>query len=162
LEIPLLIPVDFGTPFAALSDGPSAVKEPIMPERFNPRFDQLAMGGVVTVAAVVFGLAAVGGLTLAGIRLSGEPQPPTWMAVGHGVAAVLGLILLSYAAVTSGIPGLAQAALGVLVLAALGGITIFVGFHLRGEALPIPLVIGHGLVAATGLGLLVASLFRGR
>jgi len=112
-------------------------------------------------AAIVLGLAALGGLTLAGIRLSGTPRPPTWMALGHGTVAATGLVLLIYAAVSAGIPGLAQIALGVFVSAALGGAVMFIGFHLRGRALPIPLVIGHGLLAVTGYVLLLVSLFRG-
>ena len=113
------------------------------------------------VAAIVLGLAALGGLTLAAIRLSGTPRPPTWMALGHGAVAASGLILLGYAAATNGIPQLAQIALGVLVLAALGGATIFLGFHMRQRALPIPFVIGHGLLALTGFVLLLVTIFRG-
>ena len=113
-------------------------------------------------AAMVLAAAALGGLTLAGIRLSGTPRPPTWMALGHGAVAATGLGLLIYAAVTADIPGLALVALGVLVLASLGGTGLFVGFHLRGQALPIPLVIGHGLAALTGLALLLVSLFGSR
>ena len=115
----------------------------------------------MTWAAMVLGVAAIGGLTLAGIRLSGRPQPPTWMALGHGAVAAGGLGLLIYAAISPGIPGLAQIALGVFVLAALGGATMFLGFHMRGRALPIPLVIGHGLIAVTGYVLLLVSIFRG-
>jgi hypothetical protein len=112
-------------------------------------------------AAIVLALAALGGLTIAVMRLRGTPRPPTWMALGHGAVAATGLVLLIYAAVSSGIPGLAQVALAVLVLAALGGATIFLGFHLRQRPLPIPLIIGHGLTALTGLVLLLVSLFRG-
>jgi hypothetical protein len=115
----------------------------------------------MVAAAVVLGFAALGGLTLAGIRLSGTPRPPTWMALGHGGVAAVGLILLIYAAVSAGIPVLAQVALGVFIVAALGGATMFLGFHLRGRALPIPLVIGHGVAALTGFVLLLVSLFRG-
>jgi hypothetical protein len=115
----------------------------------------------VEAAAVVLGLAALGGVVLAIIRLRGTPRPPTWMAVGHGAVAAAGLGLLIYAAATSGLPGLAQVALGVFVLAALGGAGLFLGFHLRERPLPIPLVIGHGLAAATGYVLLLVSLFRG-
>ena len=84
-------------------------------------------------AAIVLGLAAFGGLTLAGIRLSGTPRPPTWMALGHGGVAAVGLVLLISAAVSPGIPLLAQVALGIFVLAALGGAAIFLGFHMRGQ-----------------------------
>jgi hypothetical protein len=109
-------------------------------------------------AAIVLGLAALGGLTLAVIRLMGSPRPPTWMALGHGAVAATGLGLLVYAAIDTGIPQLAQIALGVIVLAALGGTTIFLGFHMRGRPLPIPLVVGHGLIAATGYVLLLVTI----
>jgi hypothetical protein len=112
-------------------------------------------------AVIVLALAAVGGLTLAVIRLRGAPWPPTWMALGHGAVAATGVGLLIYAAVSPGIPTLAQVALGIFILAALGGATLFLGFHMRGKALPIPLVLGHGLIAATGLVLLLLSYFQG-
>jgi hypothetical protein len=112
-------------------------------------------------AAIVLCLAALGGLTLAAIRLRGTPRPPTWMALGHGAVAATGLILLGYAAATNGIPLLAQIALGVLLLAAVGGAAIFVGFHLKDRALPIPLVLGHGLTAIVGYLLLLFAIFRG-
>ncbi len=111
-------------------------------------------------AAIVLAFAALGGLTLAVIRLRGAPWPPTWMALGHGAVAAAGLVLLIYAAVTPGIPNLAQIALGILVLAALGGATMFVGFHLRQRPLPIPLVIGHGLIAVTGYVLLLVTILK--
>lgn len=115
----------------------------------------------MTMAAVLFGLAALGGITLAGIRLSGKPYPPTWMALGHGAVAASALGVLIYTAVTETVPTLAQVALGVFVLAALGGATLFLGFHMRGRPLPIPLVIGHGLIAATGFVLLLISMAQG-
>ena len=111
-------------------------------------------------AAVVLGLAALGGLTLAGMRLSGISRPPTWVALGHGAVAATGLILLGYAALGTGVPLMAQVALGVFVLAALGGATLFLGFHLRELPLPIPLVIGHGLTAVAGYVLLLLSIFQ--
>jgi hypothetical protein len=111
-------------------------------------------------AAIVLALAALGGLTLAVIRLRGAPWPPTWMALGHGLVAATGLGLLIYAAVTPGIPNLAQIALGILVLAAIGGATMFIGFHLRQRPLPIPLVIGHGLIAVTGFVLLLVTILQ--
>jgi hypothetical protein len=112
------------------------------------------------VAAIVLGFAALGGLMLATIRLRGTPRPPTWMALGHGAVAATGLGLLIYAAIDHGIPSLAQLALGVIVLAALGGTTIFLGFHIRQRPLPIPLVVGHGVIAATGYLMLLVAIFR--
>ena len=55
-------------------------------------------------AAIVLAVAAVGGATLATIRLRGGLRPPTWMALGHGAVAATGLVLLIYAAVTTGLP----------------------------------------------------------
>ena len=63
-------------------------------------------------AAIVLALAAVGGLTLAVIRLRGAPWPPLWMALGHGAVAATGVGLLIYAAVSTGIPDSGQVALG--------------------------------------------------
>jgi hypothetical protein len=83
-----------------------------------------------------------------------------WLALVHGAVAATGLGLLIYAAVSTVLPGLAIASLVVFVLAALGGATLFLGFHMRRQALPIPFVLGHGLLAATGLVLLLIAYFR--
>src|SRR5687768_2242609 len=111
-------------------------------------------------AAFVLALAAIGGLTLAVIRFRGAPWPPMWLALGHGAVAATGVALLIYAAMSPvGIPRLAQVALGIFLLAALGGAVLFFGFHMRRKELPIPFVLGHGLIAATGLLLLLLSAF---
>jgi len=111
-------------------------------------------------AAIILGLAALGGLTLAIVRFRGTPYPPTWMALGHGLVAATGLGFLGYATYYPGIPQLGQIALGILVVAALGGATLFLGFHLRQRALPIPLVVLHGLIAATGYVTLLVTILR--
>jgi hypothetical protein len=110
-------------------------------------------------AAVVLGVAAAGGLALAGIRLSGSPRPPTWLALAHGAIAATGLGIFIYAAVTTTLPQLGMVALGVIVLAALGGATLFLGFHLREKALPLPLVLLHGVIAVTGYVLLLMTVY---
>jgi hypothetical protein len=110
-------------------------------------------------AAIVLLFAAIGGLTLAVIRLRGAPWPPLWMALGHGVVAATGVGILIYTAATQGIPTGAQVALGIFILAALGGAVLLLGFHLRSKALPVPFVIGHGLIAAAGFILLLLSVF---
>jgi hypothetical protein len=115
----------------------------------------------MTAAAVVLGLAALGGMALAAIRLGGTPRPPTWMALGHGAVAATGLVLLIIAAMNPGIPRMAQVALGVFVLAALGGLAMFLGFHLKQKPLPVALVLGHGLIAVTAYVLLLIVVFDG-
>jgi hypothetical protein len=111
------------------------------------------------LAAVFFTLAALGGLTVAGIRISGVPRPPTWLALAHGAIAATGLIMLLYAAATQPLPTIALVALGCFILAAAGGATIFVLFHLREKPLPIPLVVGHGAIAVTAFVLLLIGIF---
>jgi hypothetical protein len=111
------------------------------------------------LAAVLFALAALGGLTLAGIRISGTPRPPTWMALGHGAIAAVALVSLIYAAATRPLPTLALVSLGCFVLAAAGGATIFLLFHLRAKPLPIPLIVAHGAIAVTAFVLLLIAIF---
>jgi hypothetical protein len=110
------------------------------------------------LAAILFTLAALGGLTIAGMRLSGVPRPPTWIALGHGAIAASGLISLIYAALNQTLPTLVQYSLGGFILAAAGGATIFALFHLREKPLPIPLILGHGILAITSLVLLYLGL----
>jgi hypothetical protein len=112
------------------------------------------------LAAIFFALAALGGLTIAGIRLSGTPRPPTWLALGHGAIAATGLITLIYAAATQPLPLIAFAALVCFVLAAIGGASIFVLFHLKAKPLPIPLVLGHGAIAVTAFVMLLVGIFQ--
>lgn len=114
----------------------------------------------MNIAAIILGMAALGGLMMVGIRLSGSPLPPTWLAIGHGLIAVTGLATLAYAAVDPGIPQMAQIALGVIVLAAMGGSLMFVLFHLRGRALPVPLMLGHAALASAGLGMLLFTVYQ--
>jgi hypothetical protein len=114
-------------------------------------------------AAVFFLLAALGGLTIAAMRLQGTPRPPTWLALGHGAIAALGLGNLGnlgYAAATTTLPTLALVSLGLFVLAALGGATIFALFHLREKPLPIPLMLGQGGAAILAFALLLLAIFQ--
>jgi hypothetical protein len=119
----------------------------------------LLRGVIMETAVIVLGIAAAGGVALAGIRLSGTPRPPTWLALVHGAIAATGLIILIYTALNTTMPTLALWALGIFVLAALGGAVLFLGFHLREKALPIPFVLGHGLIAATGYVLLLMGVY---
>ena len=49
---------------------------------------------------------------------------------------------------------------GVFALAALGGLTLFLGFHLRQKPLPVWMILGHGLVGIAGVVLLAITAFR--
>ena len=111
-------------------------------------------------AAILFTLTALGGATAASFPLRGLPRPPTWLALGHGVAAIASFGMLAYAATGQSLALLEQLAVGMLGLAAVGGLTLFLGFHLRGKPLPVFLVIGHGVVAVAAVALLWYSVYR--
>jgi len=120
----------------------------------------LDWSNTMQLAAIFFALAALGGVTIAGMRLAGIPRPPTWMALGHGTIAAVGLGTLFYAAATQSLPTVALVALGCFIFAALGGAAIFMLFHLRQRPLPIPLIIGHGAIAVFAFVLLLVGLFQ--
>lgn len=110
-------------------------------------------------ATALFAISAVGGLVMAGIRFSGRPHPPIALAMLHGLLAAAGLTLLIYAALTVGAPPMAQLSAVLFVIAAAGGLTMNLAYHWRQRALPIPLMIGHALLAVAGFALLLVTVF---
>lgn len=100
-------------------------------------------------ALVLFAIAAVGGVALAGMRLSGRELPPMGLAIVHGLFAAAGLVVLILGVMQSAAAGTAGIALAIFLVAALGGFLLF-SYHLRKRALPVPLVAVHGLVAVAG------------
>lgn len=114
----------------------------------------------MAMAAVFLGIAALGGLVIVAMRLGGQPRPPLWLALVHGAVAAIGLVILAYTAATAGVPQMAQIALGLFALAALGGAFIFLGYHLKEKPLPIPFILGHGVAALVGVALLIITLLQ--
>jgi len=115
----------------------------------------------MTLSAVLFAVAALGGAVLAGIRLSGRELPPMWLAVVHGLAAAAALVSLLVVVARGGVPTVVTGAAVGFVLAALGGFVLFAG-HLRGKALPVPVVLVHGAVAVLSFVALLAGLYLER
>ena len=111
-------------------------------------------------ALVLLGIAALGGLVMAVMRFRGTPRPPNWLAMLHGLLAASGLVLLINAAFTVGVPQLAQFALGLLVLAALGGAYINLQYHGKNLPLPIPVILLHAALAVAGFALLVLAVMQ--
>jgi hypothetical protein len=111
------------------------------------------------IAVILFGLAALGGVYLASLRLR-ERELPLPIALVHGGVAAAGLVALLVSVVGGSAPtgALAPAALGLFVVAALGGFGLF-SFHLRKKPLPIPLMIVHALVAVSAYGCLLFAVF---
>lgn len=109
---------------------------------------------MLTTATYLFAGSAVGGIIIALMRFSGVPRPPLWFAMGHGLIAAAGLTLLIYATLMGEVPGMVQVATLLFLGAALGGAALNLLYHSKGLALPIPLIIGHGLIAVVALGML--------
>lgn len=108
-------------------------------------------------ASVLLALTAVGGLIMAGIRFAGTPQPPTWLAMVHGLLAGSAVTLLLYAYFTVGLPALACWALLLFLLAAAGGVYLNLNYHWKMLPLPMGLIVGHAGVAVAGFALLLAA-----
>jgi hypothetical protein len=116
---------------------------------------------LMTVAAALFGVAALGGGVLAAMRLAGRALPPMWLALVHGVVAAAALVSLLATAFRGVVAAAGLAAAAGFVLAALGGFALFAN-HLRGKPLPIPLTLVHGLLAAVSYVALLAGLYLER
>ena len=108
---------------------------------------------LVMTALMLLGVAALGGLVMAGMRFSGRDRPPSWLAMLHGLLAAAGLTLLVYAALVLGVSGMAKLGTLILVLAALGGLYLNLGFHDKQLPLPKGIVIVHALIAVVGVAL---------
>ena len=114
----------------------------------------------MTTAAILFAIAAIGGATMAAMRLGGRELPPTALAVVHGLLAAAGLVVLIMTVTSQTVPMMAMVALAGFVLAALGGFTLFFLYQLKKRALPIPLMLVHGGVAALSFILLLVVIFK--
>ena len=114
---------------------------------------------MLKTATALFAAAALGGVIMAVIRFSGQPRPPSWLAMGHGLLAASGLTLLAYAHCTVGVPAYAQYALVLFLIAAIGGAAMNLLFHDKQRSLPIPLMIVHALLAVSAFMLLLLSVF---
>jgi hypothetical protein len=112
---------------------------------------------MLRTAVALFAIAALGGLTMAGLRFAGKGNPPVWMAMGHGVLAAAGLALLIFACVALGAPLTAKVAAVLLVLAALGGATMNLQYHWKNLPLPKGFIAAHAALAVLGFALLVLA-----
>jgi hypothetical protein len=109
---------------------------------------------MLTIALVVFGVAAIGGATLAYMRIV-KKDVSMPLAIVHGIAAASGLVLLILGVMQMGGPG-NKASLVIFLVAALGGFTLF-SFHLRSRPLPVPLVLIHGGAAVVAFLVLLLT-----
>ncbi len=109
-----------------------------------------------------FSIAALGGLVMAGIRFLRVVNPPSWLAMLHGLLAGAALTLLLYAYFTVGLPALGLWALVLLLVAAAGGTYLNLGYHTKMIPLPKAIVWLHGALAVSGYALLLMAVIAPR
>ena len=108
-------------------------------------------------AVVLLAFTAAGGLLMAGMRFSGSAHPPPLVTMLHGVLASSGLTLLLFLGIAGSLPTLAWAGIALLLVAALGGLVLNLGYHWQNKALPIWLILVHAAVAAVGFVVLAMA-----
>lgn len=100
------------------------------------------------IVMIVLGMAALGGATAATLHLS-RRYVPLWVGLAHGSLAAPGLVLLFITVATEhGFRSTLGAALGLFLLAAIGGAILFAR-HAKRQNLPPLLILAHGATAVT-------------
>ena len=112
---------------------------------------------MMKAAAVLLGIAAIGGLAMAVIRFRGAERPPTVFLMAHGLLAAAALTLLIYAAATVGLPALAMAGTALFVVVAIVGAWFNLNYHSKMLAIPKTPIVVHGLAAVVGYVLLLLA-----
>jgi hypothetical protein len=113
---------------------------------------------MLMIALGLFAIGALFGVTMAVMHFRGMSPPRVWLAAVHSVFVAAGLIVL-FVGVWPAFSGRPALALGIFALAALGGFTMALGFHLRGKRLPSGLVLGHGALAVIAFLILLFAAF---
>jgi len=110
---------------------------------------------MLTLAVLVFAVAAVGGVILASHVLRDKMAP--WpLSILHALLGATGLVLLGLI-VSGGVASpLVGWSLGVFVVAALGGFYL-ASQHRSNRLPPKGVVVLHALLAVTGFGILLAA-----
>jgi len=121
------------------------------------------MNGITMIrtAVVLFAVAALGGVVMAIVRLSKNVNPPSWLAMLHGLLAAAGVTLLLYAAFAGGIPALATAGLLLILIAALVGLVLNLKYQWPRALLPTGVVFGHAAIAVVGFILVLLVAVKG-
>ena len=113
---------------------------------------------MLTNALLVLTVTAVGGLLLAAKILMGK-QAPWSVSLIHALLGAAGLVMLIIIVMDGTGGGRVTAALGILVVAALGGFYL-ASLHLKGKLAPKGIVVVHAGVAVVGF-LTLASVVLG-
>lgn len=113
----------------------------------------------MNLAAILFAIAAVGGLAMGMIRFSGRDYPPMWLAIVHGLFAAAGLVALLVLVFGGGAATSLWIALLLFVIAAIVGL-VLVSYHLKSRPLPITPMVIHALVAIVAFLILVVVILK--
>lgn len=104
---------------------------------------------LITYALIILVVAALGGLLLASYVLRGKLAP--WaVSIVHALLGATGLVVLILAVLQGGGAARASAALGLLVIAALGGFYL-ASLHARRKIAPKGVVVLHAGLAVAGV-----------
>ena len=109
-------------------------------------------------AVLLFAAAAVLGLFMAVQHFRGRTPPPAELAILHGVVAVCGVVALLIGVREMGTGTAHTWALGLFIVAALGGLYLARN-HMRQKPLPNGVVIIHGLVAVVAFLVLLTAVY---
>lgn len=114
---------------------------------------------MLQLSVILYALAATGGLVMGAIRFARHRNPPSWLAMGHGLLAASGLTLQLYATLLGGAPGTALLSALLFLLAAAIGIWLNLRYHVDGVPLPKSATLVHAAVAVAAFVLLLIAAF---
>jgi hypothetical protein len=116
---------------------------------------------IFRAATTLLAIAFATGLAMAVVRFAGDRQSPPWLPKLHGFAAVAALALLVFGWLNLPIPKAASFGLLTLLVAAMFGVALNLGYHWRQKPLPEGLVFAHMSIAFVGflvVGMVLLSL----
>lgn len=114
---------------------------------------------MMKTALALLTITALGGVVMAIIRFSRDANPPSWLAMLHGLLAASALVLLLYAYFTVGLPAVAGWALLVLLAAGAGGGFLNLCYHAKLLPVPKSILLMHAGLAVVGYALLLTAVF---
>jgi hypothetical protein len=113
---------------------------------------------MIYLPLVFFAVAAVGGLTMVTLKFN-DKAIPMFLALGHGILAATGLVLLIVDVMANMTNMLMNTSLVLFIVIALGGFTLF-SFYLRKKPLPNLIIAVHGMGAIISFIVLLVAVFK--
>lgn len=114
---------------------------------------------MLQLSALLYALAAAGGLAMAAIRFARHRNPPSWLAMAHGLLASAALTLQLYASLLGGAVGMALLSALLFLVAAAIGVWLNLRYHEARIPLPKGVTLVHAAVAIAAFALLLVAAF---